>query len=105
MSLRVSGILLAAHLTETFNERKQVMKAFKRDFREGRIARRIEEQTAKLPSDLFLWSAVGSMGASLALKLMGKEEDALFIGQWAPTLLLLGTYNKIVKLFGSDTQS
>jgi hypothetical protein len=78
------------------------MKEMNSDFREGRIARRIEEQTAKLPSDLFLWAAVGSMGASLALKLMRKKEDSLFIGQWAPTLLLLGTYNKIVKLFGSD---
>jgi hypothetical protein len=78
------------------------MKELKGDHREGRIARRIEEQTAKLPSDLFLWTAVGSIGASLALRLMRREQDALFVGQWAPTLLLLGTYNKMVKLFGSD---
>jgi hypothetical protein len=78
------------------------MKELKGDYREGRIARRIEEQTAKLPSDLFLWTAVGSIGASLALRLMRREQDALFVGQWAPTLLLLGTYNKMVKLFGTD---
>jgi hypothetical protein len=30
---------------------------------------------------------------------MGRREDAMFVGQWAPTLLLLGLYNKIVKQF------
>ena len=33
--------------------------------REGTVARTIEEQTAKLPSDVFLWAAIGSMGVSL----------------------------------------
>jgi hypothetical protein len=28
---------------------------------EGPVATAIEEQTAKLPSDLFLWAAIGSM--------------------------------------------
>ena len=78
------------------------MKELRTDFREGRIARGIEEQTAKLPSDVFLWAAIGSMGASLVLRLMGRREDAVFVGQWAPTLLILGTYNKMVKQHGSD---
>ena len=69
---------------------------------EGSIARTIEQQTAKLPSDVFLWAAIGSMGASLVLRLMGRREDAVFVGQWAPTLLILGTYNKMVKQHGSD---
>jgi len=33
---------------------------------------------------------------------MGRERDAVFVGQWAPTFLLLGVYNKIVKVAGSD---
>ncbi len=69
---------------------------------EGRVARMIEEQTAKLPSDTFLWAAAGSICGSLALKIMGRDEDALFVGQWAPTFLILGLYNKIVKVLGSD---
>jgi hypothetical protein len=72
------------------------------EHREGTIARTIEQQTAKLPSDTFLWAAFGSMGISLALELMGKEEKANFVGQWAPSLLILGLYNKMVKLHGSD---
>lgn len=73
------------------------------EHREGPIARTIEQQTAKLPSDTFLWVALGSIGASLVLKLMEKDEMANFVGQWAPTILILGLYNKLVKLQGSDS--
>jgi len=70
--------------------------------KEGPVAEAIEEQTAKLPSDLFLWAAVGCMGVSLTLQLMRQRHVSLFIGQWAPSLLILGLYNKLVKLEGHD---
>ena len=69
---------------------------------EGPVAKAIEEQTAKLPSDTFLWLAGASIAGSLTLKLMGKDHQALFVGQWAPTFLILGLYNKLVKVAGSD---
>ena len=69
---------------------------------EGRVARSIEEQTAKLPSDIFLWMAVGSMVTSATLQAMGNKHVSLFIGQWAPTFLIFGIYNKLVKQLGSD---
>lgn len=72
------------------------------EHREGPIARTIEQQTAKLPSDTFLWAAIGSIGLSLAFKATGKDEAANFVGHWAPTFLILGLYNKLVKLKGSD---
>ena len=72
------------------------------EHREGPIARTIEQQTAKLPSDTFLWAAVGSISVSLALMMMGQEKKANFVGQWAPTILILGLYNKMVKLHGSE---
>jgi hypothetical protein len=68
--------------------------------KEGRIAKAIEKQTAKLPSDLFLWSAAGTLGISVTLKLMGKKHESLLVGQWVAPLLILGLYNKIVKLSG-----
>src|SRR4051812_32787799 len=37
------------------------------EHREGTVARTIEQQTAKIPSDVFLWAAIGSIGVSLAL--------------------------------------
>lgn len=73
--------------------------------REGKVAKAIEEQTAKIPSDWFLWTALGFVGVSLTLKLMGRNNNSLFIGQWPATFLLLGIYNKIVKVEGHDKQS
>ena len=70
--------------------------------KEGPVAKAIEGQTAKLPSDLFLWSALGAMGISLVLKIAGKKHEALFIGQWAAPVLILGLYNKLVKVEGHD---
>jgi hypothetical protein len=72
------------------------------EHREGRVARAIEQRTADIPSDFFLWAALGSIGISLASKLMGRKDTSLFVGQWAPVFLTLGLYNKIVKLEGSD---
>jgi hypothetical protein len=75
----------------------------KPEHQEGPVARAIEQQTAKLPSDIFLWAAVGSISASLVMMLMGDEKKANFVGHWAPTFLILGMYNKMVKLHGSDS--
>jgi hypothetical protein len=72
------------------------------DHSEGCIARAIENQTARLPSDTFLWAALGSIGLSLGLQLAGKQKESNFVGQWAPTILIMGLYNKLVKLEGSD---
>jgi hypothetical protein len=72
---------------------------------EGPVARTIEQQTAKLPSDLFLWAALGAIGVSAALQFTGKQKVSLFVGQWVAPFLLLGVYNKIVKVAGSDQLS
>ena len=45
---------------------------------------------------------LGSMGLALGLRASGREATSNFVGQWAPTLLILGVYNKIVKAVGSD---
>ena len=71
---------------------------------EGKVAKAIEEETAKLPSDLFLWASVGSMAVSLGLQVAGKKHASLFVGQWAASFLLLGVYNKIVKVAGHDQE-
>ena len=69
---------------------------------EGCGAKMIEQQTAKIPSDMFLCAAGASILGSLALKSLGQDKDSQFIGQWAPTFLILGLYNKLVKLHGSE---
>jgi hypothetical protein len=72
------------------------------DHTEGTVAKAIEDQTAKLPSDTFLWAAVASIATSATLQAMGHKQASMFVGQWAPTLLILGVYNKLVKQLGSD---
>ena len=72
---------------------------------EGPVAKMIEQQTAKVPSDWFLWAAVGSIATSLTLQISGNRHAITFVGQWAPTLLILGLYNKLVKQLGSDSTS
>jgi hypothetical protein len=83
--------------------------------REGPVAKAIEKQTAKLPSDVFLWLAGASTAASAVLKGIeifkpqtlgkGKSFLSVFVGMWAPTFLMLGLYNKLVKVAGSDQVS
>jgi hypothetical protein len=65
---------------------------------EDQVTRLIEQQTAKLPSDIFLFAAIGSMGASLLLQLAGRSEASRFVGMWPPALLTMGLYNKLVKI-------
>ena len=79
--------------------------------KEGPIARAIEKRTARLPSDIFLWAAGASIIASFAAQFAGNRPRrarapmASFVGMWAPTFLLLGLYNKVVKVAGSDRVS
>ena len=73
--------------------------------KEGPVAKTLESATSRLPSDIWLWASLGSMVVSLGLQLSGKrktKEVSNFIGQWAPTLLILGLYNKLVKVAGHD---
>lgn len=63
----------------------------------------LEEQTSSLPTSLFRGADFASILGSLSLKVAGKNDQALFVGQWAASFLLLGIYNKMVKQLGSDS--
>lgn len=72
-------------------------------YKEGKVAKTIEDKTARfLPSDVFLWTALGAMGVSLVLKIAGKDDWSLFVGQWPAPFLIMGLYNKLVKVEGHD---
>lgn len=58
----------------------------------------LEQQAAKIPSDVFLFGAIGAMGLSLLFHIGRRREGSRFVGMWAPTLLTMGLYNKAVKL-------
>ncbi len=64
---------------------------------EDRATETVESNTAKVPSLAFLGLAVGAMAASAALMLTGRKQIGNFVGQWAPSILILGLYNKLAK--------
>ena len=72
---------------------------------EDRFTGSIESQTSKLPSSAYLGVALGAMAASAILKAVGKDDWALFVGQWPAPFLIMGIYNKMVKQHGSDVYS
>jgi hypothetical protein len=72
---------------------------------EGKTTKRIEQTTAAIPSGTFLVLAGGAIAGVLVLKLLGRHATANFVGEWVPTILMLGLYNKIVKVLGSDRRS
>lgn len=72
---------------------------------EDRFTGMIESQTSKAPSSLFLGLAIGAMAGSAVLKILGKDEWSLFVGQWPAPFLIMGIYNKMVKQHGSDARN
>jgi hypothetical protein len=72
---------------------------------EDRFTGAIEAKTSQIPSTGYLAGAIAAMATSAVLKIVGKDEWALFIGQWAPSILIMGVYNKMVKQHGSDALS
>ena len=68
---------------------------------ESEVTRLIEQQAARIPSHWFLVGALGSMAASIAFEIAGNERMSRFVGMWAPTLLITGVYNKLVKTVGT----
>jgi hypothetical protein len=72
------------------------------EVQEDQITAAIERVTAQVPSSVYLAAALASMAVSVSYKIAKKNDMALFIGQWAAPFLILGIYNKLVKIHGSD---
>lgn len=70
--------------------------------KEGAATRAVEDQTAKIPSMVYLWAGMSALVASMCMMKRGKAHAALMVGQWASPLLIMGLYNKIVKTEGHD---
>ena len=68
------------------------------------MAKTLEKETARIPSDVYLGAALGAMALSLGLFIAKKKHAALFFGQWAPSFLIIGLYNKLVKVEGHDKE-
>lgn len=71
------------------------------EHREDLLTRMIEQQAAKIPSNVFLFSAFCAMCASLAAELRGNQRRSRFVGMWVGPLLTMGVYTKLVKTLGA----
>jgi len=69
---------------------------------EDDFTKKVEDYTAALPSSAFLGVAVGAMALALVCQATGQGKWGNFIAQWVPTWLIIGVYNKLVKLEGHD---
>ena len=69
---------------------------------EDQFTKTIEAYTAAIPSSTYLGVAIGAMALSLLCQVTGQGKWGNFIAQWVPTWLIIGVYNKLVKLEGHD---
>ena len=74
----------------------------KGEAQEDQVTAAIEKYTSKVPSSIYLALAIASIGGSISFKLAKKDHAALYVGQWVAPFLILGIYNKLVKIHGSD---
>jgi hypothetical protein len=65
--------------------------------------RALYSKAERLPAEIFLSGAAASIALSLFLRITGRQHDAQFVGQWAPTLLLLGLYTREGRRFRSSS--
>jgi hypothetical protein len=70
--------------------------------KEDRFTKSVEEYTSAIPSSAYLGVAIAAMALSLLCQATGRGKWGNFIAQWVPTWLIIGLYNKLVRLEGRD---
>lgn len=69
---------------------------------EGKGTVEIEKRTSKIPSGFYLAAGLTCHGRLRDAQMLGRKHSALFVGQWAAPILIMGLYNKMVKTQGHD---
>lgn len=59
------------------------------------IQESIEHYATDFRSENYFTFAIASMAVSALLQVTGRKDDAMFIGQWAPSLLALAIYHEV----------
>ena len=68
----------------------------------AKVDRFAEKTSSAVPSNAFVVAALASIAVSAYLQISGRRQWAVFVGEWAPSFLLFGIFNKLTKNFGSD---
>ncbi|HWU88244.1 MAG TPA: hypothetical protein VN253_13245 [Kofleriaceae bacterium] len=77
------------HISERAKERKGL---------EHKLEGKIERFATALPSATWIGLAGGAVLSALVLRVARKKSAAIFVGEWVPTLLMLGLYTKVAKV-------
>ena len=60
------------------------------------------EMMEAVPTQAYLGAALGSIALSAGLRLAGKKDAAIFVGQWPPTFILFGLAYKLLRPSDED---
>jgi hypothetical protein len=63
------------------------------------------EMMEAVPTQAYLGAALGAIGLSMLLRLFGKKDAAVFVGQWPPTLLLFALAYKMLQPSNENVMS
>jgi len=50
-----------------------------------------------ISNDTYIFTTLGSIAVAALLFLRGNRETGVFVGEWAPTLLLMGLFYKLLR--------
>ena len=56
----------------------------------------------EIPARAYLGAALGAIGLSALLRLFGKKDAAVFVGQWPPTFILFALAYKMLRPSDAD---
>jgi hypothetical protein len=59
----------------------------------------------EVPTQAYLGAALGAIGLSMLLRLTGKKDAAVFVGQWPPTFLLFALAYKLLRPSDEDVMA
>jgi hypothetical protein len=51
----------------------------------------------QVPTGAYLAAALAAIAASATLRVLGKKDAAIFVGQWPPTFILFGLAYKLLR--------
>src|SRR5688572_3432237 len=101
-AIKIAGIGLPADRESGMDNYEGAFETAQPNRTEDSLTKTVEDFTAAVPSSAYLGVAVGAMALALALQLAGRGKWGNFIAQWVPACLIIGVYNKLVKLEGHD---
>lgn len=58
-----------------------------------------------VPTQAYLSAALGAIGLSMVLRLCGKKDAAVFVGQWPPTFILFALAYKLLRPSDEDVMT